>query len=88
MIKFSAAASAILIIAGTVNPVHAQTVLENDVAAAAGRAAGRVASQAVTNAIVRGATRLKGPACRAGANDLRLQGIRHAIFVAERRKVL
>jgi hypothetical protein len=71
-----------------VQPVRAETVLESDVAAAAGRAAGRVANQAVANAVARGAMRMKVPACHAGANDLRLRGIRHAIFVQECEKVL
>lgn len=84
----AALALSVAISAVAVPSVHAETVLEQDVAAAAGRAAGRVASQAVANAVARGAARMKVPACHAGANDLRLKGIRHAIFVQECEKVL
>jgi hypothetical protein len=70
------------------NSAMAETRLEAAAAAAAGRAAGRVANQMVANAIVVGAERFKGPACHRGADELRLRGIRHAIFVMECRKVL
>jgi hypothetical protein len=69
------------------NSAMAETRIEA-AAAAAGRAAGRVASQMVANAVVVGAERLKGPACHRGAGELRLRGIKHAIFVTECRKVL
>jgi hypothetical protein len=56
--------------------------------ATAAAAAGRVASQMVANAVVVGAERLKGPACHRGADELRLRGVKYAIFVTECWKVL
>lgn len=66
----------------------AATRLEREVAAAAGRAAGHIANTAVSRAVIKDAARLRGPACRAGARDLGLHGVKHAIFVAECAKVL
>jgi hypothetical protein len=67
---------------------NAATRLELAAAAAAGRAAGRTANRIVSTAVVRGAERDKRPACRTGARDLRLHGLRYAIFVRECLKVL
>jgi hypothetical protein len=86
--KLAASAVVLALVIGVAGSAKAQTALESEVAAAAGRAAGRVANQAVANAVLRGSARFKGPAWWAGADDLRLRGIRHAIFVAECRKVL
>jgi hypothetical protein len=69
-------------------PAAAATRLELALAAAAGRAAGRVASHAVANAVLRRAARYRGPACHAGARELRLRGLKHAIFVRECLKML
>lgn len=66
----------------------ASTRLEQTVAAAAGRAAGTAAARAVSRAVLNGEARYKRPACRAGANALRLRGLKHAVFMMECRKVL
>jgi hypothetical protein len=71
-----------------VGQASAATRLETEVAAAVGRAAGRVANTAVSRVVLKDTARLRGPACRAGARDLGLRGIKHAIFVAECAKVL
>jgi hypothetical protein len=73
---------------GGASQATAGTRLEQAVAAAAGRAAGTAAARAVSHAVLNGETRFRGPACSAGANALRLRGLRHAIFMAECRKVL
>jgi uncharacterized membrane protein len=67
---------------------QAATRLENALAAAAGRAAGRTANRIVSRGVVRAAERDKRPACWAGARELRLHGLRHAIFVHECLRVL
>jgi hypothetical protein len=71
-----------------VTPANAETRLERAFAAAAGRAAARVASHMAARAALIGAERAKTPACRAGARELRLRGIRRMIFVAECRRIL
>jgi hypothetical protein len=69
-------------------PANAETRFERAVAAAAGRAAGRVASHMAARAALIGAERAKLPACRAGARELRLRGLRRMIFVAECKRLL
>jgi|ERR1700733_5905373 hypothetical protein len=71
-----------------ITPAAAETRFERALAAAAGRAAGRVASHMASRAALIGVERAKLPACRAGARELRLRGIRRMIFVAECRKLL
>jgi len=66
----------------------ATTRLEAGVAAAAGAAAARAADRAVANAVLRGATRYRFPACVAGAHEFRLRGFAHAAFMNECLKVL
>jgi hypothetical protein len=67
---------------------NAATRLETAAAGAAGRAAGRTANRIVSRGVIRAAERDKRPACRAGARDLRLHGVRFAVFVHECLKVL
>jgi hypothetical protein len=84
LVQISTAIAIAAMVSIASNSAMAETRLE----AAAAAAAGRVANQMVANAIVVGAERFKGPACHRGADELRLRGIRHAIFVMECRKVL
>jgi hypothetical protein len=77
----------VLTLAGT-NSATAATRLEQAVAAAAGRAAGTAASRAVSRAVMNGEARFRGPACRSGANAMKLRGLKHAIFMMECRKIL
>jgi len=87
--RHAAAALAVLILSiGFASEATASPRLEQAVAAAAGRAAGTAAARAVAHAVLNGEARYKGPACHAGANALRLRGLKHAIFVMECRKVL
>jgi hypothetical protein len=72
----------------TATPASATTQLDRAVAAAAGRAAAAAADRAVTHAVINGEQRYREPACRAGANALKLRGLRHAVFMMECRKVL
>lgn len=81
-------AAGVVVSAFNASAASAATRLETEVAAAAGRAAGRVANTAVSRAVLKDTVRLRGPACRAGARDLGLHGIRQAVFVAECAKVL
>lgn len=87
VLSVAAIALCVTAVAGT-SSAMATTRLEQAVAAAAGRAAGTAANRAVSHAVMNGEARYRGPACRAGANALKLRGFRHAIFVAECRKVL
>jgi len=72
----------------TIDAAQASTRVERAIAAAAGRAAGRAVSHAVSRAVVRDAARYRWPACRAGARELRLRGLRHFIFMRECMRVL
>jgi hypothetical protein len=67
---------------------RASTRLEQTVAAAAGRAVRTAVRSRIRHAVLNGEARYKGPACLAGANALKLRGLRHAIFMVECRKVL
>jgi hypothetical protein len=72
----------------TVNKAEAATRDEQALAGAAGRAAGRAVSHIVSRTVVRDTARYRWPACLAGARELRLHGLRHAIFMHECQKVL
>ena len=87
VVPVTAAVLGVMMMTGA-SSAMASTRLEQAVAAAAGRAAGTAASRAVSHAVINGEARFKGPACRAGANALKLRGIRHAIFMMECRKIL
>lgn len=68
----------------TVNKAEAATRDEQALAGAAGRAVSHIVSRTV----VRDAARYRWPACLAGARELKLHGLRHAIFMHECQKVL
>jgi hypothetical protein len=72
----------------TVNKAEAATRDEQALAGAAGRAAGSAVSHIVSRTLFRDTARYRWPACLAGARELRLHGLRHAIFMHECQKVL
>ena len=80
----------VAVVSLTLGSVEASAItrLEERTAAAAGAAAARAADRAVQNAVLRGAVRYRGPACRAGAREFRLRGFSHMIFMRECLKVL